>query len=204
MTEVVAAVEMTDLVYAVSGTTVPRDYHELLGQALARALPWLADEPGSGALGLRIASGAGPMALLPQRARLSLRVPRHQAEAAAQLCGRVLDLDGAELTVGALHERALQPVNTLYADFVCLDDRVLAEFERAAEAALRELGVEARTICGRACSRRTGERILHGHPLALHGLKPAHSLRVQQLGLGSHRHIGCGLFVPHKAISGLD
>lgn len=204
MTEIPAGMDMIDLIFAISGTAVPRDYHALLGEALAQALPWLADEPGSGALGLRVVSGAGPMALLPQRARLALRVPRHRAAAAARLCGHGLDLAGAKLTIGVLHERALQPANTLYADFVCLQDQVLAEFEHTAQTALRALGVEARTICGRADTRRIGEQVMHGHPLVLHDLKPAQSLRMQQMGLGSHRSIGCGLFVPHKSISGLD
>jgi len=27
---------------------------------------------------------------------------------------------------------------------------------------------------------------------------------MQAVGLGGHRHLGCGLFLPHKTISGID
>jgi hypothetical protein len=33
----------------------------------------------------------------------------------------------------------------------------------------------------------------------LDGLNAAHSLRVLEAGLGPHRRLGCGLFVPHKS-----
>ena len=35
--------------------------------------------------------------------------------------------------------------------------------------------------------------------MMLHGLGPEQSLRLQQRGLGPHRLLGCGLFVPHKS-----
>jgi CRISPR/Cas system CSM-associated protein Csm4 (group 5 of RAMP superfamily) len=31
-------------------------------------------------------------------------------------------------------------------------------------------------------------------------LKPEESLRLQQQGLGPHRLMGCGIFIPHKGI----
>ncbi|MBV5275414.1 MAG: type I-MYXAN CRISPR-associated protein Cas6/Cmx6, partial [Lamprocystis purpurea] len=36
--------------------------------------------------------------------------------------------------------------------------------------------------------------------LLLAGLKPDESLRLQQQGLGLHRLMGCGIFIPHKGI----
>jgi hypothetical protein len=38
-----------------------------------------------------------------------------------------------------------------------------------------------------------------GYSLMLDGLSPADSLRVLEAGLGRHRRLGCGLFVPHKS-----
>jgi hypothetical protein len=35
----------------------------------------------------------------------------------------------------------------------------------------------------------------------LHGLKRAESVAIQESGLGLHRLLGCGLFVPHKSIA---
>jgi hypothetical protein len=38
-----------------------------------------------------------------------------------------------------------------------------------------------------------------GYSLMLDGLSPAASLRVLESGLGRHRRLGCGVFVPHKS-----
>jgi hypothetical protein len=38
----------------------------------------------------------------------------------------------------------------------------------------------------------------------LHDLKAPQSLLVQAAGLGGERKLGCGIFVAHKLITGLD
>jgi CRISPR-associated protein Cas6 len=38
-----------------------------------------------------------------------------------------------------------------------------------------------------------------GFSLMLHALAPEDSLRMQAAGLGTARHLGCGIFVPHKS-----
>ena len=35
----------------------------------------------------------------------------------------------------------------------------------------------------------------------LHDLKLEQSALLQQVGLGEHRKLGCGIFVPHKSIA---
>jgi hypothetical protein len=38
----------------------------------------------------------------------------------------------------------------------------------------------------------------------LHGLAEADSLAVQCAGMGPARHLGCGLFVPHKGVAAVS
>jgi hypothetical protein len=38
-----------------------------------------------------------------------------------------------------------------------------------------------------------------GFSLMLDALSPDHSLRMLEAGLGRHRRLGCGLFVPHRS-----
>ena len=40
---------------------------------------------------------------------------------------------------------------------------------------------------------------LHGYSLMLDGLSAEGALRLLDAGLGPHRRLGCGLFVPHKS-----
>ena len=73
---------------------------------------------------------------------------------------------------------------------------------------LEVLEVKAEMMCGRAVTLRDsaggGERQVSGFSVVLHDLSIEHSLRLQAMGLGSSRQLGCGLFVHHKIIDGLD
>jgi len=42
-------------------------------------------------------------------------------------------------------------------------------------------------------------RVLDTFSLMLHALPEEQSLRLQRCGLGPHRLLGCGIFVPHKS-----
>lgn len=194
---------MVDIAFAIEGGPLPRDHRELLAAALEAALPWLADTPGAGVHRLNVvamAADGGTQALLSQRTKLVLRVPRERADDAAVLVGRTLDLGGHRLHVGALQARELLPWGTLYAHVVAADADAVpdeATFMREVEGQLRELGVPCRPICGRLQRLESGR--LQGYSLMLDGLSAADSLRLQAVGIGRHRRLGCGVFVPHKS-----
>ena len=63
------------------------------------------------------------------------------------------------------------------------------------------MGIHGEIISGRPRRLAAGGQEVLAYGLALHGLSPADSLRVQGEGLGPHRRLGCGIFVPHKAIA---
>lgn len=200
MTEAVAS--MVDVAFPIAGDAPPREHRRELATALEGHLPWLAGQPGSGVHRLNVSAGGGPRALLSQRTRLTLRVPRHCAAAAATLEGAQLQLGPATLRVGAAQVRELLPWGTLYAHVVAaerhgeVDDDELA-FLHAVDDELTALGVAGRPICGRLQVLESGA--LHGYSLMLDGLSAADSLRVLEAGVGAHRRLGCGLFVPHKS-----
>ncbi len=54
-------------------------------------------------------------------------------------------------------------------------------------------------VCGREQQLRGPQQALHGYSLMLHGLREASALRILERGLGAHRLMGCGVFVPHKS-----
>ena len=74
-----------------------------------------------------------------------------------------------------------------------------AAFMRTMEAELAALGISCRTVCGKHQQRGSAPAILDGFSLMLHELSAADSLTAQRVGLGPHRSLGCGLFVPHKS-----
>jgi CRISPR-associated protein Cas6 len=72
-----------------------------------------------------------------------------------------------------------------------------AGFMHEVEAELQQLGVPCRPICGRQQTLEAGT--LQGFSLMLDGLSAAAALQLLQRGLGLHRRLGCGLFVPHRS-----
>lgn len=193
----VAAAHMVEVAFALEGDTVPPRHRFALSEALRRALPWLAEPPGAGVHRLNLVRcGEGTLRVSP-RTRLVLRVPR--AHAAATLA-----LGGAELAVGGTRLRAVRPVvrellayGTLYAPLVVADGPDEAVFVAGLRTALDALGVRADPVCGRWQSVEDGQLV--GCSVMLSGLDAAQSQRVLQEGIGPHRLLGCGLFIPHKS-----
>lgn len=188
---------MLDLAFALEGDTLPREHRGLLAAALEGALPWLGEWPGAGVHRLNVSAGGGPQALLSGRTRLTLRVPRERVDDAAALAGSELRLGTSPVHVGAAHVRELLPYSALYAHLVAADDADEAGFVQVITAELQALDVACRAICGRHQVTEAGS--IQGFSLMLDGLNAVHSLRVLEAGLGPHRRLGCGLFVPHKS-----
>jgi hypothetical protein len=64
---------------------------------------------------------------------------------------------------------------------------------------LQDLQVRSQVICGKRQQRDWPEGRTTTFSLMLHGLTAVDSLRLQERGLGRHRLLGCGIFVPHKS-----
>jgi len=190
---------LVDLVFPLAGHSLPRDAAPALLAALQQEVAWLAQEPLAGIHPLKLVPGAGPQALLSQRTRLLLRLPRTRAEAAAALAGRTLQFGDQAVTLGTPHLRELLPHGTLYAHAVAAEGDDEAAFLQAVGDELQALQVRSHVVCGKRHSRSWPGQSLTTFSLMLHGLTQADSLRLQEHGLGRHRLLGCGIFVPHKS-----
>lgn len=191
------AASVIDLVFPLAGHSVPREYTEALRAALQQELPWLAQEARAGIHPLKLVHGGG--GLLSPRTRLLLRLPRERVGEAGVLAGRTLSVEGHPVALGEPHERELLPHATLYAYAVAADGEDEVAFMQTVAAELQALGVRTHTVCGKRGDRPLAGRTLTTFSLMLHALSPADSLRVQEQGLGPHRLLGCGVFVPHKS-----
>lgn len=193
---------MIDVVFDLEGSAVPEYYPYLLWEELVRCLPWLKNDESAGVHPLR-GSVSGQAFLLAKRSKLILRVAAEDEARVAPLSGQKLKVGGNELAVGKSKTRPLQAANTLHAWMVESD---LGEVEFMAEVKkqLQSAGVSCNLICDKHRVISDGKRTLQGFGLVLHDLKPQASIQVQQSGLGGARHLGCGIFVPFKAITGLE
>lgn len=192
---------VVDLVFPLAGRAVPRDYTQALHAALQQELPWLAQASGAGIHPLKLVQGggAGPVSLLSARTRLLLRLPRARVADARRLAGRTLLIGEHPVQLGEPHERELLPHATLYAYAVAAAGEDEVVFMQAVAGELQALGVRTHTVCGKRGGRPHEGQTLTTFSLMLHALSQADSLRVQEQGLGPHRLLGCGVFVPHKS-----
>jgi CRISPR-associated protein Cas6 len=190
---------LVEAVFPLEGKALPRDHAQALQHALAEQLPWLRSDAGAGIHPLKLVSGPESLALLSQRTRLILRVDANRLDELKALCGVELDVSGHAMRLGAVHLRALQPLATLYAYRVAAVSADESEFMQAMEAELTELAIAGERVCGKRHSLRVDGLDMTTFSMMLHGLVPEQSLRLQQHGLGPHRLLGCGLFVPHKS-----
>lgn len=194
-----AAPAMVEVAFALLGRELPRDHHLALAEALCAALPWLAAEDASAVRMVRLVPGSAARALLSPRSRLILRVPRERSAALAGLEGASLDVDGCVLVLGAPQPRELMPHGTLHAAFVDAGGADEEAFLVAVARDLERLDVGCEAVCGRALERRGPGGPLRGFALMLHGLRRSAALRVLERGIGAHRLLGCGVFVPHRS-----
>ena len=195
-----AGLAMADLAFALqapAGGRLPAQHHSLLAQALLQALPGLAHAQGAGVHRLTVAREGDGQPLLPQRARLVLRLPQPLLPDARAMQGRCLDLAGYTLQLGSVTERELLPWGTLYAHRVASTAADEIGFMQQMQADVQQLGITCRPICGRYQPPAGGAPA--GYSLMLDGLNAADALRLLSLGLGPQRLLGCGLFVPHRS-----
>ena len=192
---------MVDVVFSLEEGTLGDDHACALAQAVRRALPWFDEEPEAGILPLSGLARGNGVRFVGRRSRLALRLPVHRSAGAESLAGASLDLGGEQLRLGGASVRQLFPARgVVYSHFVSvgLDDEI--EFLARCKSLLAERGLKPQLITGKARELRTAQESVRGFSLMLHGLGPTASLAVQEAGLGAHRALGCGLFVPHKSV----
>lgn len=192
-----------DVQFGLSGTRVPKDHGLALFDELARLLPWLAQEPLAAIHPLHGSDSGDGMLILNRRAKLVIRIPLERLDDLSSLEGQTVTIAGNPLVIGAGKVKALTHHTPLYAQLVTTGSADEGDFARDIMHLLDELGIDTRFICGRQQILTTKDGVAAGFSLMLHGLPVEHAIRVQQLGLGGNRKLGCGVFIPHKSINAL-
>lgn len=196
-----ATPEMTDIVFGLDGGTLPVAYPFALWAEITRLAPQLAEDKFVGVLPLQAAESSSGF-LLPKRAKLVLRLPAALIDAASRLTGSIMQIGSSQLRIGINRSRPIQPFPTIHAQLVTgTSDEVM--FMDSIREQLSEMNITANLVCGMRHTLDGGQQAIHGYSLVVHDLKPEASLQLQYAGLGEDRHFGCGIFVPHKIISGL-
>ena len=108
------------------------------------------------------------------------------------------------MTIGRARVKSLSRQGTLFARHIVLepgeeDDENTFLMRLARQLQARSIQVK-KALCGTTRYIDTPDGSITTRSLLLADLKPEDSVALQQEGLGSHRHFGCGIFLPHKGI----
>lgn len=209
-TEFVPAEKVVDLSFKINCKQLPTMHAWELSQALYEILPWLVEEPEAGIHQIHGATtGNGwerpsddELMCLSRRTRMNLRVPKTRAEATLSLVGKKIDVAGHELEIGEAIEKPLIPLGTLFSRYVVVPDGLDEEgFLQWLIEALAQRDIHLRKmLCGISHTIHTPDSALETRSLMIADLDKQTSIALQEQGIGEHRHLGCGILMPHKGI----
>lgn len=205
--------DVVDVLFALDCKRLPVDHAHALSRAIAGVLPWFDEEPSIGLHTIHVAGsqngwerpehGTGIHLMVSRRTKLAIRVHRERLDHLIQgLRGLTLDVAGCPLTLGEGKPRPLSKETTLFSRFVVSQvvDSEETFLARTAEE-LARLDIRIRkALCGKTRALAIPGGALQTRSLLLADLSPEESIRLQQRGLGPHRAMGCGIFIPHKGI----
>jgi len=185
-----------DLAFKLTGNKVPVDHGYALYAVLSRILPEIHEMKNVGVHPIRgTYSGNGEL-LLRDYSRLVMRLESERIGEFLKLAGKRLEIDSYTLRVGVPEVRLLRPRASLYSRLVTIKGFMEpGAFLESAKRQFEKLGVEAEILVGERRTVRVKDKQMVGFEIAASELHGDHSLRLQELGLGGRRHMGCGIFV---------
>lgn len=206
--------DVVDISFTITCKALPVDHAHALSEAIKAALPWFSDEQQAGLHLIHVADsgngwerpqGEDEVLYLSRRTKLTLRVPQHRVEDSQALTGQTLDVAGNRMEVGKSAIRLLSTSTTLYARYVATSSEEQDEDEFIAEVVneLTQAGLRfKKVLCGKEASFSTPNGPIVTRSLMVADLPLEHAVRLQEIGVGPHENkkIGCGLFIPHKAV----
>lgn len=209
--EVATSEKVVDLSFKIDCRQIPTCHAWELSQALYDVLPWIKDEPEVGVHQIHGATSGngwerppdGELIHLSKRTRMYLRVPTNRVEEAGLLTGKTLDIDGYPVTVGDMSTKPIDPFSTIFARYVVAPNGVTeeADFLEWVVRVLAERSIQARKLlCGKSHQLELNGERLETRSLMIADLDKPASVALQEEGIGLYRHMGCGIFMPHKGI----
>lgn len=184
-----------DLWFPITGTTLPSDHGYGLYGALCRSVPTL---HGADWWALHTVRGRRTFPgfiALSRAPRLGMRLPAEHIPLVLPLAGRLLEVGGSRIGLGAPTVESLRPHQALSARMVTIKPFIEAEpFRAAMEKQLAEIGVSGAITIGSRKVLAIGGGSVVGFSVRIAELEQASSLHLQEKGIGGRRRMGCGVF----------
>ncbi len=202
--------KVVDVSYKIACKQIPTCHAWELSEALYQALPWIKDEPELGVHQIHGAASGngwerpadGELIHLSKRTRMFLRIPTSRFTEANELVGKTLDVAGHAVAVGEMASKPIDPFSTLFARYIAVTAGMGEDdFLRWVVDELAARDIKARKLlCGIGHELEANGEKIETRSLMIADLDKSTSVVLQEMGIGPHRHLGCGIFNPHKGI----
>lgn len=197
---------VVDLCLPVRGTNLPADHGYALLAALCHQVPTLHRNPH---IGILTTAGIGDRRgkiLLTPHSNIRIRLPMEAVPEVYKLAGKQLKIGSHEVQLGIPRIFTLKPSTSLKARIVTIKGYTEPDpFVQAAQDQLEKLKISGRVS---VLQDKTGKPLrktlrIKGHTIVgfstlVENLQEEDSIRLQQVGLGGRRRMGCGFFLPFK------
>lgn len=201
---------VVDLHFRINCATLPVDHAWPLARAIQQQLPWFLSQPDVGlhlihtadsGNGWECPEAADALLHLSRRTPLILRLPADLAEAASALVEQTLDVAGHQMEVLSVKQKKLAMSRFLLSRHIATDPGLTEEqFIDWAVAELHQMELRFKKIlCGRSHQIAGPEGPIQTRSLMVAELPYEDAVTLQEQGLGPHRALGCGLFLPQKS-----
>ena len=208
--DITTSEKVVDLNYKIDCKQIPTRHAWELSQALYQALPWMKNEAEVGVHQIHGATSGngwerpsdGELIHLSKRTRMHLRVPVERVDDAKQLVGKKLDVADHTVCVGKMTSKSIDPFSTIFARYIVMQKGMSEDdFLQWIVGVLSERNIQARKLlCGMQHAFKANGELIETRSLMIADLDKFSSVKLQETGIGLHRHMGCGIFVAHKGI----
>ncbi|CAC9438602.1 FIG01199507: hypothetical protein [uncultured Gammaproteobacteria bacterium] len=202
-----------DAVFTIHAKILPIDHAYFLSQALLKHLPWL-KEANAGVFDISVADGNGweqnhesGFYYPSKRSKLNIRMPQEKLAEAEVLVGKTLNLGDYQIDiVKALKSKLMSDMQIVFAKHIVCDKNASEEtFLQTSFTQLQALGIQPKKMmAGLKRKISMPEGAIHTRSLMIADLRKAESVKLQEVGIGKHRLLGCGLFLPQKGIESVN
>ena len=207
--------DIIDLIFDIDCRELPVDHAYDLSVALGALLPQLKEDPRLGVHTVHLAGSQngwerpdpslGQKLILSRRTKLTLRVPSEQLQQVQQaLVGAELDIGVYPLKIGKDKQKKLSSQGTIFSRYVVLQPGEELDENAFLQRIVNQLGDRGirvkKALCGKTTEVLGPEGPVQTRSIMIADLGTEQSVRLQQEGIGPMRHMGCGIFIPHKGI----
>lgn len=197
-----------ELSFGITGESLPADHGYGLLAAISHLVPEL-----HGISGLSIETITGipdrqGKITLTERSRLRIRLSSDLVDLACLLAGKKLTIGNCDIWLHIPQILLLQPAARLRSRIVTIKGYQEPEpFLEAAQRQLEQLGIKGTLAIPLNAEGKPARQAIKikkysvvGFGMEIIDLTEEHSVKIQTIGLGGKRRMGCGIFVPFRSL----